>query len=143
MQYSSHSKFWKNISTVQGEISISNQNIKSVNSFVYLWSVIPNSTDVIRRTALAAQAFGRLKEVIWKNRNIVFPLKVSLILPIATYASETETSQKRTTGLLTLSRWDVFDACLWCMSVNLRWYLKRWNQNKTRRQKTNSWCDPT
>jgi len=69
-----------------------------------IFELLKLSDDVTRRTALAAQAFGRLKEVIWKNRNIVFPLKVSLILPIATYASETETSQKRTTGLLTFSR---------------------------------------
>ena len=86
----------KLISTVQGEISINNQIIENVNSFVYLGSVIPNTADdVIRRIALAAQAFGRLNEVIWRNRDISLPLKTrlygALIVPIATYASETWT----------------------------------------------------
>ena len=70
--------------------------MKKTDSFVYLGSVIPNTSDDInRRTALASQAFGRLKSAIWSNRNLSMPLKIrlynTLIIPIATYASETWT----------------------------------------------------
>ena len=86
----------KVISSNGGEISINNEIIGRVDSFVYLGSVVPNtSDDVTRRLALAAQAFGRLQNVLWKNRNVSLPLKVrlygALIVPIAIYAAETWT----------------------------------------------------
>lgn len=86
----------KIISESDTKIKIDGVDIESVNSFTYLGSVIPSSTvDITRRTALAAQAFGRLQSVIWKNRDINLKLKVrlfnSLIVPIATYACETWT----------------------------------------------------
>ena len=60
----------KVISDTQTRIRIDGADIENVDSFIYLGSVVPNSTDdIIRRTALAAQAFGRLQVVIWRNRN--------------------------------------------------------------------------
>ena len=50
------------ISTVQGKISINNEPVENVDSFVYLGSVIPNTTDVTRRTGLATQAFRRQRK---------------------------------------------------------------------------------
>ena len=49
--------------------------------------------DIERRIALALTSFGRLRKSIWSNRDILLKLKLRLyrvlILPIATYASET------------------------------------------------------
>ena len=49
--------------------------------------------DIERRIALALTSFGRLRESIWSNRDILLKLKLrpyrALILLIATYASET------------------------------------------------------
>ena len=49
--------------------------------------------DVDRRNGLASTAFGRLRKSIWNNRSLSLQLKIrlfhALILPIATYASET------------------------------------------------------
>ena len=49
--------------------------------------------DVDRRNGLASTAFGRLQKSIWNKRSISLQLKMrlfhALILPIATYASET------------------------------------------------------
>ena len=86
----------KVISDTQARIRIDGADIENVDSFIYLDSVLPNFTDdIIRRTALAAQSFGRLQAVIWRNRDINLNLKVrlfnSLIVPIATYAAETWT----------------------------------------------------
>lgn len=106
----------KVISPNQIDITINNEKIDKVDSFVYLGSTIPNSSDdVLRRTALAAQAFGRLKNVVWKNRNISLPLKVrlynALIVPIATYASETWTLIEKDKRIL-----NTFEMrCLRCM----------------------------
>ena len=78
------------------EIEINGEQIENVDHFIFLGSVVPNSSDdVRRRTALASSAFGRLKKNVWSNRDISYSLKMrlyaSLILPIATYASETWT----------------------------------------------------
>ena len=87
----------KLITTVHNdEIIIDGNTVEKTDSFVYLGNVIPNTSDDInRRTALASQAFGRLKSAIWSNRNLSMPLKIrlynALIIPIATYASETWT----------------------------------------------------
>ena len=58
--------------------------------------MIPGSeSDVKRRIILAYTAFGRLKDNIWSRKDINTNLKIrlykALILPIATYASETWT----------------------------------------------------
>ena len=61
---------------------------------IWINGIVPKtSKDVKRRIALASSAFGRLKNTIWYNRDISYSLKkrlyASLIVPIATYASET------------------------------------------------------
>ena len=59
----------KAISDTQTRIRIDGADIENIDSFIYLGSIVPNSTDdIIRRTALAAQLFGRLQAVIWRNR---------------------------------------------------------------------------
>ena len=82
-------------------LTLSNDNIvihgellENVNNFVYLGSSVPDTTkDIERRIALALTAFGRLRKSICSNRDILLKLKLrlyrALILPIATYASET------------------------------------------------------
>jgi hypothetical protein len=84
------------ISNDPDNIQIDGENVKKVQQFVFLGSVVPGTTsDVKRRIGLASSAFGRLKEKIWSNRKISIPLKIrlfySLIVPIAIYASETWT----------------------------------------------------
>ena len=73
---------------IQGEL------LENVNNFVYLGSSIPDTTkDIERRIALALTSFFRLRKSIWSNRDSLLKLKLrlyrALILPIATYASET------------------------------------------------------
>ena len=73
---------------IQGEL------LENVNNFVYLGSSVPNVTkDIGRRIALALTLFGRPRKSIWSNRDILLKLKLRLyrvlILPIASYASET------------------------------------------------------
>ena len=77
-------------------ITLNGSEVEHVKEFVFLDSVLPNTTDdVKRRVSLASAAFGRLKDPIWSKRDISKPLKVrlykALILPIATYANETWT----------------------------------------------------
>ena len=83
----------KILSLSDQRINIDGQELEHVGEFVFLGSVLPDSSAHIkRRIALASAAFGRLKEAIWKKRTISKPLKVrlykSLILSIATYAAE-------------------------------------------------------
>ena len=75
-------------------IVIHGELLENVNNFIYLGSsVIDTTKDIERRIALALTAFGRLRKSIWSNRDILLKLKLrlyrALILPIATYASET------------------------------------------------------
>ena len=86
----------KNSPADRSEIVIDGQVVEHVPEFVYLGSLVPDSSaDVRRRIALAATAFGRLRKSIWNRRSISLNLKIrlykALILPIATYASETWT----------------------------------------------------
>ncbi len=86
----------KILSPSDQRIVIDGQEVEHVEEFTFLGSVVPDSAaDVKRRIGLASTAFGRLREAIWKNRSISNPLKVrlynALIVPIATYASETWT----------------------------------------------------
>ena len=79
-------------------IKINNQNIEQVEKFVYLGSNITENNiyleDVKRRLSIARQKFSKLQK-IWKNKNISDRLKIilfkALIIPIATYGSETWT----------------------------------------------------
>ena len=75
-------------------IMIQRELFEYVNNFLYLGTSVPNVTkDIERRIALALTSFGRLRESIWSNRDILLKLKLrpyrALILLIATYASET------------------------------------------------------
>ena len=75
-------------------IVLDGNEVEHVENFVFLGSSLPDtSVDVKRRISLAATAFGRLRKSIWNKRDISLPLKMrlynALILPIATYASET------------------------------------------------------
>lgn len=83
------------------DITLNNIPIEKVKEFVFLGSNIPSvEEDVKRRTRLAAWSFGRLKNSIWTNHDISRSLKIriykSLILPIATYGSESWTLRKST-----------------------------------------------
>ena len=86
----------KIISPSDQAVVLDGSEVEHVKEFVFLGSVVPNSSDdVRRRISLASAAFGRLKIPIWQKREISKPLKVrlykALILPIATYAAETWT----------------------------------------------------
>ena len=86
----------KIISNDQRDIMIEGSPVEKVREFTFLGSVIPGTeSDVKRRIMLASTAFGRLKDTIWSRKDISRNLKMrlykALILPIATYASETWT----------------------------------------------------
>ena len=88
-----------------GQITIDNNAVENVEKFVFLGSVVPNSSDdVKRRIALASSAFGKLKKKIWGNRDLSYHIKLrlysSLIVPIAIYASETWTLKAEDTRRL-------------------------------------------
>ena len=77
-------------------ITLDGNEVEHVDNFVFLGSSLPTTSgDVLRRTSLAATAFGRLRTTVWSRRDISKNLKIrlynALILPIATYASETWT----------------------------------------------------
>ena len=77
-------------------ITLDCSEVEHVKEFVFLGSVLLNTTDdVKRRVSLASAAFGKLKNPTWSKRDISKPLEVRLykafILPIATYAAETWT----------------------------------------------------
>ena len=95
----------KIISPSDQRIVIDGEEVEHVEEFVFLGSVVPNSAkDVIRRIGLASTAFGRLREAIWKKKSICNALKIrlynALIVPIATYASETWTLRSSETRRL-------------------------------------------
>ena len=84
----------KVLTSSNDNIVIHGELLENVNNFIYLGSSVPDTTkDIERRIALALTAFGRLRKSIWSNRDILLKLKLrlyrALILPIATYASET------------------------------------------------------
>ena len=84
----------KVLTSSNDNIVIHGELLENVNNFVYLGSSVPDTTkDIERRIALALTAFGRLRKSICSNRDILLKLKLrlyrALILPIATYASET------------------------------------------------------
>ena len=110
------------MSPVNDNISINGETVENVNSFVFLGSSVPSTTDNIkRRIALACSAFGRLKENIWIRRNVLSKLKVrlysALILPIATYGSESWTLKSEDSKRLLVFEND----CLKCLAGNPIW----------------------
>ena len=77
-----------------GDILLDGTALEKMDGFVLLGSQVPStSDDVKRRIALASAAFGKMKDTIWSCKDIERNIKVrlfnALILPIATYASET------------------------------------------------------
>ena len=83
----------KILSPAQDQIQIDNAVVEHVNEFVFLGSIVPDTTaDVNRRIALASSAFGRLYKTVWNKLSLKKSLKMrlykALILPIAIYASE-------------------------------------------------------
>ena len=78
----------------QRNIILDGLAIEKANSFVFLGSQVPGtSNDVKRRIALAANAFGNLKKTLWSRKDAGIKNKLrlfyALIVPIAIYASET------------------------------------------------------
>lgn len=99
------------------DVFINGEVVEKMESFVFLGSCIPGTTeDVKRRIALASSAFGRLKKNVWARRDLSLKIKVrlynSLILPIAIYASETWTLKSEDTHRLLVFENDCLRAML-------------------------------
>ena len=93
------------ITEEEAEIEVNGGQVEKVEEFTFLGATLPGSTkDVKRRTALAYAAFGRLKANVWSKKDVSMKLKVrlyyALIMPIATYGSETWTLSKDDTRAL-------------------------------------------
>ena len=83
----------KNISDSTTDLTIEKEKIEIVKKNKFLGSLVPNSSDDIkRRIAFNNSAFGRLKKCVWSRRDISLKLKLrlysALISPIATYRSK-------------------------------------------------------
>ena len=94
-------------------IEIEEEKVDVVENFVFLGSLVPSTTDDIkRRIALASSAFGRLKKTVWSNRNVSNQLKLrlynALILPIAIYACECWTLKAEDSRRLSVFENDCF-----------------------------------
>ena len=79
------------------EIEIDNNVVPKVSKF--LGSLFPDcSTDVQHRISMASQAFGRMRRT-WSSKDVSINLKTRLygvlILPIATYGSESWTTRQK------------------------------------------------
>ena len=60
-------------------VQVEGEPVEIVESFVFLGSVVPNTSDDIkRRVALASSAFGRLKKNVWSRRDISNQIKIRL-----------------------------------------------------------------
>ena len=89
------------------DIQVNNAAVEVVENFVFLGSVVPNSSDdVKRRIALASSCFGRLKKTVWSRKDVPNSIKLrlynALIVPIAIYASETWTLKAEDSRKLTV-----------------------------------------
>ena len=107
----------KTISDSPVPIQINNGDVENVSDFVFLGSNVPGTTnDIKRRLGPASASFGRLKNKIWQNRDVSLELKMrlynALIVPIATYASETWTLNKSDTQMLHVFEMRCFRALL-------------------------------
>ena len=86
----------KVLSNENDSIAIDGNQVETVDKFIFLGSIVPNtSDDIVRRIALATVAFGKLKHKIWSNNDLPVYVKTrlfyALIIPIALYACETWT----------------------------------------------------
>ena len=80
------------------DIKLKGKQLKQVTEFKYLGSIITannsSAIDIKRRLGLANAAFGKLDK-IWKNKKVGLTTKIrlldALVIPVATYASETWT----------------------------------------------------
>ena len=81
------------------EIEIDNNVVPKVYNFKFLGSIVPDcSSDVQHRISMASQLIGRLR-TIWSSKDVSIHLKTrlygALILPIATYGSESWTTRRK------------------------------------------------
>ena len=82
------------------EIEIDNNVVPKVSKFKFLGSLVPDcSSDVQHRISMVSQTFGRLRR-IWSSKDVItIHLKTrlygALILPIATYGSESRTTRRK------------------------------------------------
>ena len=81
------------------EIEIDNNVVPKVSKLEFLGSLVPVcSSDVQHRISMAPLAFGRLR-TIWSSKGVSIKLKTrrygALILPIATYGSESWTTRRK------------------------------------------------
>ena len=93
-EYEINAEKLKVISDSTTNVTIENEEIEIVKKFIFLGSLVPNSSDdVKRRIALSNSVFGRLKKSLWSRRDISLKLKlriyITLILPISIYGCET------------------------------------------------------
>ena len=78
---------------------IDNNVVPKVFKFKFLGIIVPDySSDVQHRISMASQAFDRLR-TIWSSKDVSINLKIilygALILPIATYGSESWTTRRK------------------------------------------------
>ena len=95
-----NTKKCKVMSDENDSLFIDGEKIDTIDKFIFLGSSVPNvSDDVIRRIALAAVAFGKLKHNIWSRNDLSYQIKsrlfYALIIPIAIYACETWSLKKK------------------------------------------------
>ena len=81
------------------KIDIDNNMVPKVSKFKVLGSLVPDCSSYVQhRISMASQAFGRLR-TIWSSKDVSIKLKTrlyeSLILPIATYGSESWTTRRK------------------------------------------------
>ena len=81
----------KVLSNENDSIAIDGNQVETVDKFIFLGSIVPNtSDDIVRIIALATVAFGKLKNKIWSNNDLPVYVKTrliyALIIPIAIYA---------------------------------------------------------
>ena len=64
------------------DIFIEGQQLKAVEQFIYLGSVVSNNAsldaDIAARVAKATAAFGRLTKRLWNNRDVRVETKISV-----------------------------------------------------------------
>jgi hypothetical protein len=87
------------------QLNIDGAPVETVESFVFLGSLVPGTTDdVKRRIALASSSFGRLRQTVWNRGDVSRRLKMrlfqALIVPIAIYGAESWTLSVEDNGRL-------------------------------------------
>ncbi|XP_066922830.1 uncharacterized protein [Clytia hemisphaerica] len=70
----------KTISDSPIPIQINNENVENVSDFVFPGSNVPGTTnDIKRRMGLVCPSFGRLRDQIWRNKDINLKLDTEII----------------------------------------------------------------